>query len=73
MIRRVVYGAFFLGYGFVVMLLWNWLLPNCLGASRISFLEALGILLLCGVLRGVGMRGVVEGVSSLYEQHTHTL
>ncbi|HEY5994503.1 MAG TPA: hypothetical protein VIU46_07890 [Gallionellaceae bacterium] len=43
--------------GYVVMLLWNWLLPALFeGAHEISYLQALGVLLLSKILFG-GMRG----------------
>jgi len=38
--------------GEVVMLLWNWLLPQLSGWPQISFWQALGILLLCRILFG---------------------
>ena len=30
--------------------LWNWLVPEILGLPRISIFQALGVLLLCGML-----------------------
>jgi hypothetical protein len=38
--------------GEVVMLLWNWLLPQLFGWHEISFWQGLGILLLCRILFG---------------------
>jgi hypothetical protein len=38
--------------GGVVMLLWNNLLPDILGCKRITFLQALGLLVLCRILFG---------------------
>ena len=38
--------------GQVVMLLWNWLLPNLFGWRQISFWQALGLLALCRILFG---------------------
>jgi hypothetical protein len=38
--------------GWVVMLLWNWLLPPLFGWSRIAFWQALGLLALCRILFG---------------------
>jgi len=32
------------------MLLWNWLMPVIFGLIKISFLQALGLNLLCGLL-----------------------
>jgi hypothetical protein len=47
----------FLG-GWIVMSLWNALLPPLFGLSAISFWQALGILLLCRILfGGFGMSG----------------
>lgn len=42
--------------GFVVMSLWNWLLPPLVGWHILSFTQALGLLLLCRILFG-GIRG----------------
>lgn len=39
-------------FGFVVMSLWNALLPAVLGVKAISFMQALGILLLSKILFG---------------------
>jgi len=38
--------------GFGVMLLWNWLLPPLLGVHSVTFVQAVGILVLCRVLFG---------------------
>jgi hypothetical protein len=42
--------------GWVVMSLWNWLLPGLLGIKAISFAQALGVLILSRILFG-GLRG----------------
>jgi hypothetical protein len=42
--------------GFVVMRLWNWLMPTLLGLQLISFWQAVGLLLLSKILFG-GFRG----------------
>lgn len=39
-------------FGFVVMHLWNWLLPPLLGVHAITFAEALGLLVLSRILFG---------------------
>jgi hypothetical protein len=36
--------------GFPVMLLWNWLMPTIFGFKEISFLQALGLSILCRIL-----------------------
>lgn len=44
--------------GEIVMQLWNWLLPPLFGWGRITFWQALGLLLLCRILfGGHGWRG----------------
>ncbi len=47
-------------FGFVVMGLWNAILPAVLGVKAISFIQALGILLLSKILFG-GFRGGHRG------------
>jgi len=43
--------------GWLVMFLWNWLLPSLFaGAHAISYVQALGLFVLCRVLFG-GLRG----------------
>jgi len=36
----------------LVQALWNWLLPSLVHVSRITMLQAFGILLLCSLLTG---------------------
>lgn len=38
--------------GYVVMHLWNWLMPGIFGLRAISFMEAIGLLLLSKILLG---------------------
>jgi hypothetical protein len=42
---------------FVVMQLWNWLLPAILHVSAITFWQALGLFVLCKILFGFGKGG----------------
>lgn len=42
--------------GFIVLQLWNWLLPPLFGWSQITFWQAIGLLALCRILFG-GFRG----------------
>jgi hypothetical protein len=46
--------------GFVIMGLWNWLLPGIFGLHPITFLQALGLLILCKLLFG-GFHGGRSG------------
>ena len=52
-IGGVVLAAFFaLVFGYVVMLLWNWLMPALFGIKTITYLQAFGIVLLAKILFG---------------------
>jgi hypothetical protein len=46
----------FAAFTFLVMALWNWLMPQIFGWQRISFWQALGLLVLSKILFG-GFRG----------------
>jgi len=54
----VVLGVAALGW--VVMSLWNWLLPTLFGIKEIGYLQAMGVLLLSKILFG-GFRGHCGG------------
>ena len=62
--RRIVRGLKFLPFallflalfGFVVMRLWNWLMPALFGWHLITFWQALGVLILSKILFG-GFKG----------------
>lgn len=61
-IVRVIKIALFvvvaiLAIGFVVMSLWNWLVPALFGGPVITFLQALGILILSKILFGGFKKG----------------
>lgn len=43
-------------FGFVIMSLWNWLMPAIFGLTAITFWQALGLLILSWILFG-GLRG----------------
>ncbi|CAH0995838.1 hypothetical protein EMA8858_01966 [Emticicia aquatica] len=51
----IVAGFIFIG-GFAVMTLWNWLIPSIFGLTTITWLQALGLLVLSKILFG-GFRG----------------
>ncbi|MEO0572493.1 MAG: hypothetical protein AAF039_12370 [Bacteroidota bacterium] len=40
--------------GYIVMLLWNWLMPELFGLSAISYWQAFGILILAKIIFGFG-------------------
>ena len=44
--------------GWVVMLLWNWLMPEIFGLKRLGYWQAWGLLALCTILfKGLGSGG----------------
>lgn len=45
----VLFGACF---GYIVMLLWNWLMPSIFSMGQINFWQAVGLLFLCKILFG---------------------
>ena len=45
-------GGFAILFGYVVMLLWNWLMPLLFGLSLINFWQAVGIIILAKLLFG---------------------
>jgi hypothetical protein len=47
-------------FGFLVMELWNWLMPAIFGLTTITFWQALGMLVLSWILFG-GLRGFGHG------------
>jgi hypothetical protein len=56
-LRFLRFAAVFIAvFGFVVMELWNWLLPALFGWHRIDYWQALGILVLSKILFS-GFRG----------------
>ena len=60
--RHIVWGiamvmAFIFLFGIFVQMLWNWLMPSIFGLREITYLQAVGLLLLSRLLFGrVGQR-----------------
>ncbi len=52
--------AIFFALGFVVMALWNWLMPGIFGLHTITYWQAYGLLILSKILFG-GFRGGGQG------------
>ena len=49
-------------FGWVVMALWNWLMPDLFGLKRIGYWQAWGLLILCKILfRGGSSSGGIRG------------
>jgi hypothetical protein len=56
-LKFVLFAALFITvFGFVVMSLWNWLMPALFGWHLINFWQAVGVLVLSKILFG-GFRG----------------
>jgi len=49
-IGLIIAAAAALLFGFIVMLLWNWLMPEIFGLAEISYIQAWGLLLLAHIL-----------------------
>ena len=59
-----------LAFGAIVMALWNAILPAIIGVKQISFLQALGILILSKILfGGFGRRGGWQGGRRQHWKH----
>ncbi len=42
-------------FGWFVMLLWNWLMPDIFGLKQLNYWQAWGLLILCSILfKGIG-------------------
>ena len=52
----LVFAAFLLAMGWIVMLLWNAILPDTIGVKPLTYWKALGLLVLVKILFG-GFRG----------------
>jgi hypothetical protein len=60
-LKFVVIAAIAIGaFGYVVMSLWNWLVPSITGWHAIDFGQAVALLVLCRILFG-GFRGHGRG------------
>jgi len=45
-------------FGWVVMLLWNWLMPDLFGLKQLNYWKAWGLLVMCTILfKGIGSSG----------------
>ncbi|MEL4106345.1 hypothetical protein AAFA46_05815 [Oscillospiraceae bacterium WX1] len=44
-------------FGYIIQLLWNWLMPELFGLGTISYWQAIGIFILAKLLFGFGMGG----------------
>ena len=67
---KIVLGAIVFGAlaGWLVMSLWNWLMPAIFGLTAITFIQALGLLVLSRILFG-GFRGGRGGYYGRHRRH----
>ncbi|WP_343522769.1 hypothetical protein [Pedobacter sp.] len=56
--------------GFVVMYLWNWILPEVAHAGRLNFWQAIGLLVLCRILFGNFNKG---GGGHAFREKAHNM
>jgi hypothetical protein len=64
----ILFGLLIIGLvflcGWVVMLLWNWLMPDLFGLKRVGYWQAWGLLALCTILfKGMPSSGGGKGGS----------
>ncbi len=57
-------------FGLVVMLLWNSIIPMVIGWGALTYLQAVGLLVLCRVLFG-GFNSFKRGASYKHMRHAH--
>jgi len=56
-LKFAVFGVLFIGvFSFIVMSLWNWLMPTLFGLRLITYWQAMGVLIFSKILFG-GFRG----------------
>ena len=59
-------------FGWVTMLLWNWLVPELFNGREIDFWQALGLLILSKILfSGLGKKGGAHGPAPYWKQRLH--
>lgn len=62
-------GLLFLLANYVLMRLWNWLMPDIFGLGIITFWQALGILVMAKIIFGFGGGGKNKGGSHHKSKH----
>ncbi len=62
------FTGLFILFGFVIMWLWNWLMPELFGLTTITFWQAIGICLLSKILIG-GFGGGKGGGHKSHKKH----
>lgn len=68
--RGIVIGLLFaLVFGLVVRLLWNWLMPGVFGLREITYVQAIGMVVLAHIL--FGPKGAHHGMRPGFGRHGH--
>lgn len=65
----VLAGILFLLANYVLMRLWNWLMPDIFGLATITFWQAFGILIMAKIIFGFGGGGKNKGGSHHKKKH----
>jgi hypothetical protein len=64
--------AFAVVFGIFVKLLWNWLMPGVFGLREITYVQAIGMIVLARILFGIkGMHGMRPGPAGRRHWHDH--
>ena len=58
-------------FGFAIMLLWNWLMPNLFGLKGITYWQGIGIFILAKFIFGFGMGSSSSDSKSGKKRHDH--
>jgi hypothetical protein len=61
-------AAFAFVFGYLIMLLWNWLMPTLFGLTTITFWQAVGIAFLARLIFGGGKHGSHHTPSRSYHK-----
>ena len=62
-------GALAILFGFVIMWLWNWLMPEIFGLTTLTYWQAVGLFILSKILIGTGGGGGKGHKSKKHGQH----
>jgi hypothetical protein len=62
-------GALAILFGFVIMWLWNWLMPEIFGLTTLTYWQAVGLFILSKILIGTGGGGGKGHKSKKHTKH----
>lgn len=65
----IVIGGLAILFGFVILWLWNWLMPDLFGLPEITYWQGVGIFILAKILFGMGHGGGGGAHKKHHRQH----